>query len=123
MKSKLKLLKSFANPIALNWRSLILIIFALPLLAACGSGPKVLTEIETKEVFIPVRTPLDAALLQNPEPCELPPTVAFFFFDLDQWAVCLEDNNLFYAQQLERIREANKKPPEGGEALNTGGGG
>jgi hypothetical protein len=44
----------------------------------------------------------------------LPPTVALYFFDLDRWAACLEAENAFYARQLKRIREANKKPPEGG---------
>jgi len=63
---------------------------------------------------VPVRTPLDEALLQHPDPCQIPPTNAFYVFDLDQWAACLETKVEFYSRQLERIKEANKKPLESG---------
>jgi hypothetical protein len=55
-------------------------------------------------------------LLADPpgEPCIVPATPQFYFFDLDIWAQCLENEVEFYARQLNRIREANKKPPEGG---------
>jgi hypothetical protein len=81
---------------------------------ACAGGPKVITEYKTETIEVAVRTPLDESLLQHPAPCELPPTFSFYFFDLDQWAACLENRNDFYARQLERIKQANKKPPEGG---------
>jgi len=48
--------------------------------------------------------------------------MAFYVFDLDQWAACLEDKVEFYARQLERIKEANNKPLSG-NVLDTGGGG
>jgi len=63
---------------------------------------------------VPVRTPLDESLLLHPAPCQIPPTQAFYVFDLDQWAACLETKVEFYARQLERIRQANKKPLENG---------
>jgi len=44
----------------------------------------------------------------------MPTTEKVYFFDLDIWAQCLEGEVLYYAKQLNRIREANKKPPEGG---------
>jgi len=91
-------------------------------LTACGGGPKIITEYETIEVEVAVRTPLDQELLQHPAPCQIPPTLAFYIFDLDQWAACLESKIEFYARQLERIREANSKPLSG-ETLDTGGGG
>ncbi len=91
---------------------------------ACAAGPKVITEFRTETVEVPVRTPLAEALLQHPAPCQIPPTQAFYVFDLDQWAACLEAQVEFYSRQLERIKEANKKPPEnGGDNLNGGGSG
>ena len=91
-------------------------------MTACAAGPKVITEFETIEVEVAVRTPLDESLLQHPAPCQIPPTMAFYVFDLDQWAACLEDKVEFYARQLERIKEANNKPLSG-NVLDTGGGG
>ena len=39
----------------------------------------------------------------------LPPTPEFYFFDLDIWAQCLEGQVVFYATQLGRIRDADKR--------------
>lgn len=81
----------------------------------CATAPTVLTEIKVVEKKVPVRVPLDAELLTDPEPCTLPPTTEFYFFDLDTWASCLEGRDAFRTTQLERIREANAAPlPEGG---------
>ena len=118
-----RLLKSTATPTVQNLRKLILPLFVLTLLTGCAAGPKVLTEYKTETVFVPVRTPLADDLLERPAPCTLPPTNALYIFDLDQWAACVEGQATFYARQLTRIIEANKKPPEGGESLNGGGGG
>ena len=68
-----------------------------------------LTEFETIEVLVPVRTPLSSELLQDPDACTLPPTPEFYFFDLDIWAQCLERQVVFYATQLGRIRDADKR--------------
>ena len=113
MKRLATLLKCFANRIAPTSQKLILLIFVPVWLTGCAAGPKVITEYETIEVEVAVRTPLDDKLLQHPEPCQIPPTMAFYVFDLDQWAACLEDKVEFYARQLERIKEANNKLPEG----------
>jgi len=48
------------------------------------------------------------------ELCFIPATPQYYFFDLDQWAACLEGEVDFYARQLERIKAANKNPREGG---------
>jgi len=113
---KYETLKFTATRIVQNWRYLILVILAPLLLTGCASAPKVIVEFETIEVEVAVRTELDAELLTDPpgDPCALPPTPQFYFFDLDQWAACLESENDYYARQLKRIRIANKKPPEGG---------
>lgn len=86
------------------------------MLNGCASGPKVITEYEIKEIEVPVRTPLKDDLLEDPPglPCIVPITSQFYFFDLDLWATCLEAEVDFYARQLEQIRLANEKPPEGG---------
>lgn len=91
-------------------------------MTACAAAPKVIVEYEIKEVEVAVRTPLDEKLLQHPAPCQIPPTLSFYVFDLDQWAACLEEKVEYYARQLERIKEANNKPLSGGNGLNTGGG-
>ena len=82
----------------------------------CASVPKIITEYETIEVPVPVRTPLADDLLEDPpgDPCAIPPTEKIYFFDVDIWAQCLESENEHYARQLKRIRAANEKPPEGG---------
>ena len=101
---------------ARNWLKLILLLFVPLSLLGCASAPTVLTKVEIREVLVPVRTPLDPELLTDPEPCTLPPTPEFYFFDLDVWALCLENRDVFRTNQLKRIREANgaEIPPDGG---------
>ncbi len=113
---KLKVSKFTAPRLAPSWPNLILLTCVLILLTGCASGPKVITEFETIEVEVAVRTPLPGDLLEDPpgDPCALPPTVKLYFFDLDIWALCLEGENEHYARQLKRIKAANEKPPEGG---------
>ena len=116
MKRKQTVSKSTAiRPVA-TWRKLILLLFVPLLLAGCASAPTVLTETKVVEKKVPVRVPLDAELLTDPEPCTLPPTPEFYFFDLDTWAACLEERDVFRTRQLNRIREANGAPipPDGG---------
>jgi hypothetical protein len=86
------------------------------LFAGCASAPTVLTETKVVEKLVPVRVPLGDELLTDPEPCTLPPTPEFYFFDLDTWAACLEGRDAFRTEQLKKIREANGAPipPEGG---------
>ena len=91
-------------------------------MTGCAAAPKVIVEYEIKEIEVAVRTPLDEKLLQHPAPCQIPPTLSFYIFDLDQWAACLEDQVDYYARQLERIKEANNSPLSGA-VLDTGGGG
>ena len=122
MKRLTMLLKYFVNRIARISPKLILLIFAPVWLTACAAAPKVITEYEIKEIEVAVRTPLDEKLLQHPAPCQIPPTLSFYIFDLDQWAACLETKVEFYARQLERIKEANNLPLNGAD-LDTGGGG
>lgn len=109
MKRLKQSLKFTANQIVKTSQRLILLTFALLWLTGCGGGPKVITEYKTETVYVPVRTPLADDLLERPAPCTLPPTVAFYIFDLDQWAACVEGQVDFYARQLTRIIEANTK--------------
>jgi hypothetical protein len=108
--------KFSATRLAPNWHKWILPLFVLISLTACATAPKVITEFETVTIEVAVRTPLPDDLLADPpgELCFIPPTPEYYFFDLDQWAACLEGEVDFYARQLERIKTANKKPPEGG---------
>lgn len=72
-----------------------------------------LTKVEIQKVPVPVRTPLPTELLKDPAgSCTLPPTVEFYFFDLDVWAKCLETHVVFYSSQLQRIKEANGIVPD-----------
>jgi hypothetical protein len=59
---------------------------------------------------VPVRTPLDADLFVPPAtlPCIIPATEQLYFFDLDQWALCLESENKSLKRQVEKIKQANK---------------
>lgn len=99
-----------------NWASLTLLLFVLITLTSCASVPQIITETKTETVFVPVRTPLDAGLFTPPVtlPCIIPATEQLYFFDLDQWALCLESENRFFKRQVKKIKQANEKPPEGG---------
>lgn len=116
MKRKPNVSRSTATRPVATWLKLILLLSVPILLAGCASAPTVLTETKVVEKRVPVRVPLDAELLTDPEPCTLPPTPEFYFFDLDTWAACLEGRDAFRTTQLNRIREANGAPipPEGG---------
>jgi len=46
------------NHLAMNWVVWILLLFALFWLQGCATAPTVLTEVEIRDVPVPVRTPL-----------------------------------------------------------------
>ncbi len=87
-------------------------LFAPLWLMACATEAPIVTEFETVEIKVPVRTPIDDELLTHPVACTYPPTPALYIFDLDVMIKCLETGWRFYAREIETIREVNTGPNE-----------
>ena len=116
MKRKPNASKSTATRPVATWLKLTLLLFVPLSFLGCANAPTVLTETKVVEKLVPVRVRLDESLLTDPEPCTLPPTPEFYFFDLDTWAACLEGRDAFRTTQIQKIRDADSAPipPDGG---------
>ncbi len=80
---------------------------ALLLLTACASAPTVLTQVEIREVKVPVRTPMpDDCFLDHRTP-RLDQEGTLTFREFDTWAEGLAQAIDRYRVQVARCRELN----------------
>ncbi len=102
------------NHRARSWGIWTSMLFVLILLGACESAPTVLTEVEIREVPVPVRTPLPDECFQihtvSPQ-TELSAEGPLTFKDYVDWANSLVVVTRLYQAQSVRCGELNQSDP------------
>ena len=95
------------NHHALNLVRWTLALCVLLSLWSCGSAPTVLTEVETVEVRVPVRTPMPDDCFLDHAIAPLPSEGVLTFRMFDAWAENLAQAIDRYRVQVQRCRELN----------------
>lgn len=89
---------------SVRWTSVLCVLLWL---SACASAPTVLTEVETVEVRVPVRTPMPDDCFADHAVAPLPAEGALTIRMFDAWAEGLAQAIDRYRVQVQRCRELN----------------